>query len=336
MMKALVLERPGDLIFKDVPMPLLRDDEVLLNIKACGICSSDFDRCLKTGTYKFPTIPGHEFAGCIEAVGKSVDPQFVGRRAVVFPLLPDHSCDQCQAGAFARCRNYNYHGSRCDGGFAEYLATPIWNIQTFSDSLDYKVAALCEPAAVAYHAVSEACLTPNSRVCIVGTGTIGILVGLWSKMKGSDVSFVCRTESKAEYLRTFGFDRNLVDTHDALGSFDVVFECVGTDSSLASSINVVNTAGTIVLVGNPDGDKHIPRNVYWRILRSELTVKGVWNSQYAPMGGEWRNVLSEFEKNPVPFSRLITHEFPLSAGLEAFHSLRSASELVIKGMFLNE
>lgn len=331
-MKALVLESVGQLTYKDVPMPVAKPGEVLLKIKACGICSSDFDRCLNTGTYRFPTIPGHEFAGEIVQLGDGVDSALLGRRAVVFPLLPDRTCDQCQIEAYARCRNYNYFGSRCDGAYAEYLAAPIWNVQTFSDSLDYKVAALCEPASVAYHAVRAANLKPGMSVCVVGTGAIGIMAGLLARESGAEVTFVSRNEAKTNFLKQFGFE----SFYKAGDSFDVSLECVGSNASLEAAIDVMKPAGTIVLVGNPDGDKALSRKVYWKVLRCELTLKGVWNSSYTSSNNEWFKVLRLLEKEHALFAKLITHTFPLSDGLTAFAKLKDKSSLAVKGMFIHE
>jgi len=333
-MKALVLERVGSLVYKDVETPTPGAGEVLLNIKACGICSSDFDRCLKTGTYHFPTIPGHEFSGLIVAAGNGVDPTLLGRRAVIFPLLPCRECDQCRIEAYARCRNYNYFGSRCDGGFAEYVSVPVWNVQSFSDSLDYKVAALCEPAAVAYHGVRAADIRPGERVCVVGTGTIGILSGIWAREVGGVVSFVCRNERKKGLISELGFEKFVEP--GATSGFEKVIECVGSDDSLSEAVNAVNMAGTVVLVGNPDDDKKLSRKVYWKILRSELTLKGVWNSSYMLANNEWRKVLATLEIKQEMFSKLITSIFSLSDGLNAFAEMKSGVKLEVKGMFVNE
>ena len=107
-MKACVLESVGNLVYKEIPAPTPAKGEVLLRIKACGICSSDYARVLKTGTYHFPTIPGHEFAGKIEMIGDGVDPVLIGKSAVIFPLLPCEKCTSCQRKQWAQCKNYNY------------------------------------------------------------------------------------------------------------------------------------------------------------------------------------------------------------------------------------
>lgn len=334
-MKALVLESVGKLVYREVDTPIPKIGEVLLKIMACGICSSDFDRCLRTGTYHFPTIPGHEFSGRIESVGEGVDGALAGRRAAVFPLLPCKECDQCKIGAYARCRNYNYFGSRCDGAFAEYIAVPVWNLQLFDDSLDYNVAALCEPASVAYHALSAGA-GAEGEICIVGTGTIGILAGLWAQVQGRCVTFVCRNERKRSFLRSLGFNSFLDSGKYGDVAYPLVLECVGTDDSLLQSVKLIAPSGTIVLVGNPDGDKNLSRKDYWKLLRSEVTLKGVWNSSYASVNNEWRRVLDALTTNQSTFGKLVTSTFPLSSGLDAFAAIKSSEKLEIKGMFVND
>lgn len=333
-MKALVLESIGKLVYRDVPIPSPRPGEVLLAVKACGICSSDFDRCLKTGAYRFPLVPGHEFAGLIEDVGDGVDKSLIGTKAAVFPLLPCGCCDQCCIGAYARCRNYRYFGSRCDGAFAEYVCVPEWNLQRVDSSLDYEVAALCEPAAVAWHAVSSAPVRARSRVCIVGTGTIGIMVGIWARQFGGNVTFVARSPAKRAFLGGLGFS-DFVNA-DEVTPCNVVFECVGSDESLSTALNFADMAAAVVLVGNPDNDKTIPRNVYWTILRKELTLKGVWNSSRSRENNEWQKVVENMTAKKGLFSQLITSKFKLSIGLQAFEMLKSGNKVEIKGMFVNE
>ena len=87
-MKACVLESVGNIEYKEVEKPSIKEGEVLLRVRACGICSSDIPRIYKMGTYHFPTIPGHEFAGEIVDVSKELDKNLIGKRAAVFPLLP--------------------------------------------------------------------------------------------------------------------------------------------------------------------------------------------------------------------------------------------------------
>ena len=172
-MKALVLHEIGKLTLDEVPEEPLRPGTVLVKIKACGICSSDVERVFINGTYHFPTIPGHEFSGQIVAVGDDVDESLLGRRTCVFPMLPCFECPSCKKQQYAQCSHYDYFGSRRDGGYAEYLVVPTWNLVLFDDDLSYDVAAMCEPAAVGIHANGLANVQKGQSVLVIGTGMIG-------------------------------------------------------------------------------------------------------------------------------------------------------------------
>ena len=187
-MKALNLHAVGDLRYEDVPMPVRQAGEVLLKVHACGICGSDLPRVFTKGTYHFPTIPGHEFAG---EIVEADDPSLVGRRAAVFPLLPCRKCEACQVGEYAQCSDYDYYGSRRDGAFAEYIAVKEWNLVFFDDSLSYEEAAMCEPAAVALHAIGQASVGIGDTVAVFGAGPIGIMLGLWARTAGAFRVILC-------------------------------------------------------------------------------------------------------------------------------------------------
>ena len=123
-MKAYVLHGIGDLRYEDVGLPALAEGTVLVRVRAAGICGSDIPRVYRTGAYSHPLIPGHEFSGEVVRVGAGVDGAWVDKRVGVFPMIPCMGCPQCQKGQYEMCRNYNYLGSRTDGGFAEYVRVP--------------------------------------------------------------------------------------------------------------------------------------------------------------------------------------------------------------------
>ena len=200
-MKGCVLEAVGQLIYKEVDAPRPKTGEVLLKTKAAGICGSDIERVFVKGTYHFPTIPGHEFSGEVVQVGEGVDTNLLGRRAAVFPLLPCRKCDMCEVGEYASCRNYNYFGSRCDGGFAEYVAIPVWNLIFGPDSLSYEVMAMAEPAAVSLHALSQGDVKLGDQVAVFGAGAIGLMIGELARIAGVDKVIMLDIEQKK-----LGFD----------------------------------------------------------------------------------------------------------------------------------
>lgn len=342
-MKALVLHGIGDLRYEDVQRYHPGDGEVLLKIKACGICSSDIPRIYTTGTYHFPTIPGHEFSGQIVGLGKNVDADLLGRRAAVFPLLPCRHCAPCEQEAYAQCKNYNYFGSRCDGAYAEYLVVPVWNLILFDDHLDYKIAALCEPSAVSLHAINVSQLRAGQTVVVVGAGTIAFLIASFAKNKGAGKVIVCgRSRKKLEFAERLGFgtintqDDNVEEaTKSLLGGdgADVVFECVGKASTAENAIQASGAFGTVVLVGNPEGDMTFEKNVYWKILRQQITVKGTWNSSYSSTVNDWKEALSLMARTPDLFAQLVTQTYSLSEFETAMDTVRDRKKFSLKVMF---
>ncbi|RKM54422.1 galactitol-1-phosphate 5-dehydrogenase [Butyrivibrio sp. X503] len=197
-MKAQVLYDIGEISYADVEKPVPRANEALVKVRACGICGSDIPRIYKTGAHNMPLIPGHEFSGTVEECETA--PELVGKRVGIFPLKPCMECAQCKNKHYEMCSNYDYLGSRCDGGFAEYVAVPTWNLLPIPDEITDSEAAMLEPMCVAVHAMRKAGLeicsgagtqqcTPipsdaNKSIFICGLGTIGLLLAMFLKDAG--------------------------------------------------------------------------------------------------------------------------------------------------------
>ena len=335
-MKVLNLYGIGDLRLDERDIPEISKDEALLAVKACGICSSDDDRIYKTGTYHFPTVPGHEFAGQIVKVGSSENEALVGKKASVFPMLPCFSCESCMKKEYATCSNYKYFGSRNDGGFSEYLAVPVWNLNVLDDIVSYEVGALSEPTAVANNAAHMAELKKGYKVAVIGTGTIGVLIGALCKNLGADVTIVGRREVSLLSAKGFNLETVLVDNAADLfekNGLDAVFDAVGSNESMSLAIEIAKPNGTIVAVGNPKGDFFLEKNIYWKILRKQLTIKGSWNSCFKGARDDWQEAASLMAEGVIPFERLITEKYSLEDYRKAMERFRDRSKPKSRIMF---
>lgn len=343
-MKALVLEDIAKLVYKDVPDPAVKAGEVLLKIKACGICSSDIPRIFTTGTYHFPTIPGHEFAGEIIDCAPDVDHSLIGKKAAVFPLLPCGNCPSCEEEEYARCSNYNYFGSRCDGAFAEYISVPVWNLVPCSDNIPFTTAAMCEPVSVAKHCADAGGIQLGDTVAVIGTGTIGLTAALWAKTKGArKVITVGVRDRSLAFAKSLGIDctvnsseedamQRLLDATGGKGA-DVVLECVGRQQAIHNAILYAKKGGRVVLTGNPYGDITFPKELYWKILRNELTVTGTWNSSYQSTVNNWKETIEALESGSLDVAKLITQKFPLADYEQALATVRDPKIFSVKVMF---
>lgn len=338
-MKAYRLHGIGKLRLEEVPRPPLKAGEVMVRVKAAGICGSDIPRIYQTGTYHFPTIPGHEFAGAVEEIGEDVEPEWQGKRVGIFPLIPCYRCDPCMAGRYEMCRNYGYLGSRQDGGFAEYVAVPAKNLIALPEGVSYEEAAMLEPMAVAVHAIRRAAAGRADRIVIWGLGTIGLLVLMFLIESGyknlfavGNKEFQRRTaaklglpeeaycDSKAEDAAQWIWERT-----GQIGA-DVCFECVGRNETVVRAIDLTAPAGKVIMVGNPASDIVIPKTVYWKILRSQLTVMGTWNSSFSQNeGDDWHYVMERLRDKRIRPGELISHRFAgdrLIDGLELMRDKR--------------
>jgi L-iditol 2-dehydrogenase len=293
-MKAWVLHGINDLRLNDAAVPTPKQGEVLVRVKAAGICSSDISRVYDEGAYHYPIILGHEFSGVLAD----------GRRVGVFPLLPCHTCESCKAGHYETCSNYSYIGSRRDGAFAEYVAVPEWNLMDLPDSVSFEQAALLEPAAVALHAVRQLDLHKVQSAAVVGDGAIGQMAVKWLSMYGVASSFVIGRDDKPPLSRC-----------------DACVEAVGAADALRRCIELTKAGGQIVLVGNPGLDFSIDRMLYWQILRKQITVRGSWNSRYP---SDWRKTLDNVDV--LHLGGFISHRYKFNELGKAFEMMRDKRE----------
>lgn len=328
-MKAAVLHAIGDLRYEDVAFPTVGEGEVLLKIGAAGVCGSDIPRIFTKGTYHFPTIPGHEFAG---TVVESDDPALLGRKAAVFPLLPCRKCAACQVGEYVKCENYDYYGSRRDGAFAEYLAVDKRNLVLLDDSISLAEASLMEPAAVARAAIRRMQISLGDKVVIFGAGPIGLMAAQWAKRAGAGlVRVVDISEEKLAFARQFGFE-----AYDAArdGLCQCALEGTGASPAINNAIKALAPNGRLVLMGNPFGDMTIDRGVYSEILRREITMLGTWNSSYNDRINDWKAVAEVMAAGEMMLEPLITHRFPLARCNEALEMMRDKKEFFTKVTFV--
>lgn len=343
-MKALNLHAVGDLRYEDVNLTEPNLDEATVHIKAVGICGSDIPRIFKKGTYHFPTIPGHEFSGIIE---KAHDSRLIGQRVVVFPLIPCGQCSYCKSGYYELCNRYDYYGSRRDGGYAEYLNVKISNLMTIPDSLSYEEAAMCEPAAVALHALKRGRFQAMSTIAIWGIGPIGLLLGKWANALGAkNIVLVARSDIKTKAAQDFGF-KNVINSKkidpiqyiagltNGAGA-DICVEGTGNSDGLKGCLNVCKKMGNIVCMGNPTGSMTLSQNDYWAILRKQLQLIGTWNSSFADIRNDWLDTIQAMDSKKIDVRPLITHKFHLNDFERAFKVMRDKDIYSCKVMFINE
>jgi L-iditol 2-dehydrogenase len=205
---------------------------------------------------------------------------------------------------------------------------------------------MCEPCAVAIHALSQAGIALGDSVAIFGAGPIGLLAAQIARGWGADkVILVDVDEAKLNFARELGFTYTVnsgkgdpaeyVYSVTAQKGADMVLEAVGVSAALEGGLRSAKAFGKMVLMGNPAGKMEVSQKAYWEILRKQLTLKGTWNSSYNDSRNEWKLAISCMEKGIFQLEKLITHRFPLSDCIKAFELAHRRSEFFVKIMIVN-
>jgi L-iditol 2-dehydrogenase len=346
-MKATVLYGIDDLRYvDDYPVPVLKAGEVMVRVKAAGICGSDVPRVLKNGTYHFPTIIGHEFAGVVDDVHDDCDRGLIGKRVSVFPLKPCMECDNCRQGRYEMCEHYDYLGSRCDGGFAEFVAVPKWNLCFLPDNISFESAAMFEPSSVAMHALHRSGLKIGDSIVIVGPGTIGMILCQLARIAGAgQVFLIGRSNEKLDFARSMGIDHvfnssegdatEWILSHTEGRGADVTLEGTGASASLELCLNMTKASGTLLAMGNPLSDISISQKTYWKLLRKQISVIGTWNSSYGTSVSDWQKIMELVSSGSLLLEPLITHRLTLPELYQGIKMMADKSVYTNKVMIIN-
>jgi L-iditol 2-dehydrogenase len=334
-MKAAVLRGVHDLGLEELPDPQPADNEVLIRIKASGICGTDVHMWEGTnfeGT--FPFIPGHEWAGEVVKVGRNIKTLSPGDRVVGEPFICCKVCQNCKDGmAPAVCTDPEYYGFTWDtpGGMAEYHVSKEERLYKIPDNVGYEEAALTEPVAVAYHAVwgQGGRVAPHDRVVVFGSGPIGLLAMLTCKASGAPVIVVEPQPYRRQMAKDLGADAVIDPTagdvveqvmdHTSGRGASLILECSGSDDALAATMDIVAKEGRIVLVGHSVGRK-VPIEIGKTIWQG-TTIVGSCDSPFF-----FPKTLAFMSRKLVDLTKVITHRFPLTDILAAFELGKKASD----------
>jgi threonine dehydrogenase-like Zn-dependent dehydrogenase len=256
---------------------------------------------------------GHEICGKIVSTRTGGGRFSVGQSVVIFPLIPCRKCEACRMKRWTLCNNYDYYGSRRDGGFQEYLAVPEWNLLPIPQDVDLRYACLCEPIAVGVHAVQQAHFDKSrGRAVVLGAGLIGSVIANLLKTDGYETSVVDRNSFKLTWIEQFGHRGIAVgEAVNFEKHFDLVFEASGAPEMFRLSLKLCRPRGNLIWVGNIQGNLNLETKETSSILRKELSIRGVWNSDYQQgFNDDWSRSLN-FVRSTCFISRVVSHRIGL-------------------------
>jgi L-idonate 5-dehydrogenase len=320
-MKAFVLHGAKDIRLQEVPKPVPGPGEVLVAVRAAGICGSDLHYYAhgKCGNF-IPTRPfilGHEFAGEVVAHGEGVEGPAIGTRVAVDPSRACGRCRQCRQGRYNLCPKMLYYGTASvvpprDGCYAEYVTAPAGNCWPLADGFEYAWGALLEPMSVAMHAVMRSGGVGGKSVLITGGGTIGQMILLVASAFGASKVVVSDVKP---FARSFAIQQGATATLDpteadcatqaaaiAPDGFEVVFEAAGVAAALQQAFGLAAKGATVVQVGTLQDGTEIPANT---LLTRELQYVGSWR-----FANVFDRVIELVVSGKIDVRPLITSRYP--------------------------
>jgi L-iditol 2-dehydrogenase len=338
-MKALVLEEYNKLVYKDVPDPVILANEVLVRVKACGICGSDihgFDG--STGRRIPPMIMGHEASGIIVETGNEVKLWKKGDRvtfdSTVYPLDDWFTLN----GMYNLSDNREVLGVspgtyKRDGAFAEYIAIPQHILYKIPENVTFEQAAMVEAVAVALHSIGISEIKTGDKCVVVGVGMIGIFILKLLKISGaSSIIAIDYSPKRLELAEISGADFSFLSSEEKLvekivaltknRGADISFEAVGKSESVNIALDVIRKGGKAVLVGNTSAVIDFPLQ---KVVTRELKVLGS-----CAIRGEYEVILNLLESGKIKVDDQISVVAPLSEGAVWFNKLYRKEEALNK------
>lgn len=316
MLRANLIDRQN-IVFEDVPEPTPGPGEVRLAVETCGVCGSDIHAYYGEHPYiGFPIQPGHEFTGIIDMIGPDVTGWELGQRVTAEPSLVCGECENCRQGKYHICYNLQVIGCQSDGAMALYLNVPARKLIALPEGMTFEEGSFIEPLAVGVHAVRKVPTDANTRMVILGAGTIGMMTLLAARGLGvTEITMTDLVEDKLAMAQELGAKyvvnpskASLADfaraTYGSEMAYDVAVECVGTQGTVRDALPALKKGGKMVLAG---------------VFPHEVPVNlGMVQDRELELIGTLMYQMNEFEiardliaAGKAPVSQLVSARYPL-------------------------
>ena len=336
-MRQAVMTKPGVIEHREVPAPQPGAGEVLLRVKRIGVCGSDIH--VWHGKHPFtpyPVVQGHEFSAIVEAVGEGVEVVRPGQRATAAPQVVCGECKPCLRGDYHICDSLKVRGFQAPGCAQDLFLTEDYRVVPFPDTIDFDVAAMIEPLAVAAHATARTGDLQGRNVVVLGAGTIGSLIAQAAKCRGAaKVLITDVADFRLDKAREVGIDatcnvarESFADAvRSAFGEagFSIALECAGVEASLDDAVQNIEKGGQIIVVGVYSGRPRVDMAI---VNDRELRLIGTLMYQQA----DYLQAVAWLSSGGVQLAPLISRHFPFAEYAEAYRFIDRNGQSTLKVM----
>jgi len=341
-MKAAVYHSLDDIRIEEMPKPKIGPDEILVNMKACGICGSDFmEWYLKN---RAPLVLGHEPSGVIVEVGDKVENFKLGERVFVHHHVACFTCHYCLRGDYTMCEQFG-QTRIYPGGFAEYFRVPAPNVRgdtlTIPDDLSFEDATLIEPVACCIKGIMKCDIKPGDAVTIIGDGPSGVIHAALARILAAGTIIISgHHDSRLKIAKRLGADLAVNSYKEDLAEIvkeaterrgvDAVIVSAPNIKALSEGMDVCRKGGTVCIFSPTPPNEYIQVSPH-RLFFSEIKVIPSYSASHI----ETRTALKLISSGRIKAKELITHRFPLNRTKEAFETAAKNKEC-LKVVVLNK
>lgn len=308
LMQSLIISEPGKMALAKVARPEPKADELLIRVRASGICGTDVHIYNGGFTASYPVVPGHEFAGEVVAVGPECTRFAVGARVAVEPNVPCNNCPECLRGEHHFCRNMVVPGVNRPGGMAEYVVVNERGAFDIGD-LSFVEGALVEPLSCVVHATERLRISWAEHALIMGAGPIGILMGRLIKARGAArVDYLERNPQRLARAAAMGFGQVYTSPSEI---DDRVYDCIadasGASVLVAEAANrMTRPRGRVLIFGVPSKTGKIALD-HFRVYREEIEIIASFTSLKNSM-----QAIDLMKSKTIDVSDIVSHQIKLS------------------------
>ncbi|MGD9015062.1 MAG: alcohol dehydrogenase catalytic domain-containing protein [Candidatus Omnitrophota bacterium] len=308
----------NDIRLEELPIPKIGPGEVLVKVRASGICGTDVMEWYRLK--KAPRILGHEIAGEIKE-SKS-DKYKAGKRVFVSHHVPCNNCKYCLTGNHTAC-DFLHQGNYDPGGYSEFIRVPKANVDygvyILPESVSYEEGTMIEPLACALRGQRLIDIRNKQSVLILGSGVSGLLNIQLAKLKGAKVIATDINQYRLNKAKEFGADQVILANQDIDIKVDKIIICTGAYKAVEQAFNCIDKKGIILLFAIPNQDIAIPIPDFWR---NEITL----TSSYGAAPDDLKEALELIAHKKVNVKDMITHRLPLERIQEGFKIVIEAKE----------
>lgn len=335
-MKAVVIEKPGVVVMKEVPVPVPQPGFARVKVAAAAVCATDLEVLTGRIPANYPLTPGHEWSGVVDAVGSSEDEHWIGKRVIGSNDVVCLKCDACRSGNWRYCKDFEEIGFKRDGAYAEYIIVPAYGLCELADHVSFEEAALCEPLGVALGTLEKANAKFAETCLIVGAGSIGLCMLAVAKAMGMRRIVVCATSKKrlgiAEEMGAYAtiatsecdLEEEMKKIHP--GGTDVVIDATGIESCIQQCLRLARKGGRVLLAGYGRG----------KIMNIRVDDVHINNLQVIGAGNNWnmhKLAATLMADGIIDLKPLVTNVMPLDHYQEALEMAEKRPLGFVKAVF---